>query len=79
MTQEKKRIAIVFPADAKELAATRVKNTRLAAIARALTRAGAEVISAPFCDAIANEMEARLSAVDLALLCAIKQAVNCRI
>jgi hypothetical protein len=68
MTQDKHRIAIVFPADAKELAATRVENTRLAGVTQALASAGAEVISAPFCDEIANEIEARIAAMDLALV-----------
>ncbi len=68
MTQAKYQIAIVFPADAQKLAATRVENTRLAGIAQALTSAGAEVISAPFCDEIASEIEARLIDVDLALV-----------
>lgn len=62
------RIAIVFPALPHELAATRVENTRFASIAQALTDAGAEVISVPFCDEIASESEARLLGVDLALV-----------
>ena len=62
------RIAIVFPADAQELAATRVENTRLAGIAQALTSAGAHVVSAPFNDEIASEIEARLADVNLALV-----------
>ena len=68
MTQNNQRIAIVFPADTKELAATQVASTRLVGIARALTSAGAQVISAPFCDAIADQMQARLVDVDLALV-----------
>ncbi len=68
MTQSNQRIAIVFPADANELAATQVANTRLAGIAQALTSAGAQVISAPFCDAIADQMQAQLVDIDLALV-----------
>jgi hypothetical protein len=48
MNKNKLRIAIVFPADLTELAATRVEDTRFAAIARALREAGGEVISAPW-------------------------------
>jgi hypothetical protein len=68
MTHTKHRIAIVFPADANELAATRVENSRLAHIAHAFTSAGAQVVSAPYCDEIASEMEARLADVEIALV-----------
>jgi hypothetical protein len=68
MTQTQKRIAIVFPADAKAPTAAYVENTRLAGIAQALASAGAHVISAPFCDEMACEVEARLADVDLALV-----------
>ncbi len=68
MPQAGQRIAIVFPADAKELAATQVENTRLAGVAQALASAGAHVISAPFSDEIALEIEARVASVDLALV-----------
>jgi hypothetical protein len=67
MAKSNLRIAIVFAADPKELAATQVETTRLSKVAHALSSAGAQVISAPFCDAIANEIEARLSTVDLVL------------
>ncbi len=62
------RIAIVFPADANALAATRVEDSRLKAVAHALASAGAEVISAPYCDEIAQEIEARLAGVDFVLV-----------
>lgn len=68
LTKSKHRIAIVFPADAKELAATRVDDTRLAGIAQALRSNGAEVVSAPFQEAIANEIEARLAEVSFVLV-----------
>ncbi len=68
MTHNKHRIAIVFPADANALAATRVENSRLAHIAQAFTSAGAQVVSAPFCDEIASEIEARLAGVDFVLV-----------
>ncbi len=53
---------------AAEGAATQVESTRLAGIAQALGDAGAQVISAPFCDEIASEIEARLYSADLALV-----------
>lgn len=68
MTPKNHRIAIVFPADAYTLAHTRVEDTRLAGIAQALASAGVQVVSAPFCDAIASDTQARLAGVDLALV-----------
>jgi hypothetical protein len=62
------RVAIVFPADPLLLSATRVENSRLKEVARALASAGAEVVSAPFCDEIASESEARLADVDFVLV-----------
>jgi hypothetical protein len=62
------RVAIVFPADPLQLSATRVEQSRLKEVARALTSAGAEVVSAPFCDEIASEIEARLVEVDFVLV-----------
>lgn len=68
MTNRKSQVAIVFPADAEALARTRVEQTRLAAIAEALAAAGVDVVSAPYADEIAQEIEARLSGVDVALV-----------
>lgn len=64
MTTNKRRVAIVFPADAQALARTRVEQSRLAGIAEALASAGVEVVSAPFADNIAGEIQARLAGVD---------------
>lgn len=64
MPIKKKRIAILFPADARELARTRVEQSRLAGTAEAFVSAGADVVSAPFADAIAGEIDARLADVD---------------
>jgi hypothetical protein len=61
-------VAIVFPADPLQLSATRVENSRLKEVAHALASAGAEVVSAPFCDEIASEMEALLAEVDFVLV-----------
>jgi hypothetical protein len=68
MTNRKKRIAIVFPANARELAQTRVEQTRLAETAEAILAAGAAVVSAPFSDEIAAEFETRLVGVDAVLV-----------
>ncbi len=68
MRVPKYRVAIVFPADATQLSATRVENSRLKEVAAALASAGAEVVSAPFCDEIAGEIEARLADVDFVLV-----------
>jgi hypothetical protein len=61
------RIAILFPADPAQLSATRVENSRLKEVAHALTSAGTEVVSAPYCDEIASEIEARLADLDFVL------------
>jgi hypothetical protein len=68
MIKSKNRVAIVFPANEKELSASRIEDTRLAGIALALQNAGAEVVSAPFRDEIADEIEARLCDVNLVLV-----------
>jgi hypothetical protein len=64
MTIKKNRVAIVFPADAREVARTRVEQSRLAGIAEALSSAGVDVVSAPFTNEIAEEIEARLAGVN---------------
>jgi hypothetical protein len=68
MTKSKNRVAIVFPANEKELLATRIEDTRLVGVARALQSAGAEVISAPFRDEIADEIEMHLIDINLVLV-----------
>jgi hypothetical protein len=68
MTTRKKRVAIIFPANARELAQTRVEQTRLAETAEAFAAAGADVVSAPFTDEIATEIATRLVGVDAALV-----------
>ena len=60
----KKTVAIVFPADAGLLAQTPVERSRLADVAKAFFTAGANVVGAPYTDAIADETEARLANVD---------------
>ena len=68
MTTRKIRVAIVFPADAKELARTRVEQSRLADTAAAFVAAGVRIVSAPFTDQIAEEIETRLADVDVTLV-----------
>jgi hypothetical protein len=68
MNSKRNRVAIVFPANEKELAATRLEGTRLAGVASVLQSAGVEVISAPFRDEIADEIKARLIDVSLILV-----------
>jgi Domain of unknown function (DUF6815) len=63
MTTKKKRIAILFPADARELAGARVEQSRLAGTAEVFVSAGVDVVSAPFVDEIAGEIEQRLEGV----------------
>jgi hypothetical protein len=62
------RIAVVFPANQQEAAASRVEDSRLAGVALALGSAGAQVVSAPFHDNIASEIETRLDKVDFILV-----------
>jgi hypothetical protein len=68
MNTAKIRVAIVFPSDAKELQATRVENSRLKEVALSLVHAGAQVVSAPYCDAVAGEIEAHLADVNVVLV-----------
>jgi hypothetical protein len=62
------RVAVLFPADPAQLSATRVEASRLKKVARAPSSAEADVVSAPFCDDIASEMEARLADVNFVLV-----------
>ncbi len=62
------RVAIVFPADTTALSATRLQDSRLNEVAQSLARAGAQVVSAPYCDAIAGEVEAHLTTVNVVLV-----------
>lgn len=64
MKIKKNRVAIIFPAEPGTLAGTRVEDTRLAGVANALALAGADVMSAPYADEIAEEIEARLAGVE---------------
>jgi hypothetical protein len=68
MSAARPRIAIVFPANPDQMAATPLAGSRFAATADALTGAGADVIGAPYVDAIADEVRERLAAVDAVLV-----------
>jgi len=50
MTRARRRVAILFPADAKERLSTNVEQSRFADTAKALCAAGIEVVGAPFAD-----------------------------
>lgn len=65
MTVEEMRLAIVFPADPSDLARA---HSRLAAVAEAFAAAGSIVVSAPYSDEIAADIEARLIGVGAAAL-----------
>lgn len=68
MTTQAHRVAVVFPADTTALGSTPVEQSRLASVAAALASAGVEVVSAPFADAIVDEIEERLIGVGAVLV-----------
>src|SRR5688572_19059849 len=58
------RVAIVFPADAKERLSTDLDQSRFAGIANALRATGMEIVGAPFADELVEEVRAQLLGVD---------------
>jgi len=64
MTTKQPRVAIVFPADAKEQRPTKVEKSRFAGIVEALGGGGIEVVGAPFADEFVEEVRAQLLNVD---------------
>ncbi len=62
------RVAILFPANATELLATSVQNSRLKEVALSLAAARLQVVSAPYRDEIATQIEARLRDVHFILV-----------
>jgi hypothetical protein len=64
MTSKRLRVAIVFPADAKEGPATQLEQSRFADTAKALGAAGMEVVGAPYADEFVEEVRTRLLGVD---------------
>ena len=57
---DRRRITILFPADATQGLATDLMRSRFAGIAAALASAGLEVVGAPWADAFVDEVRARL-------------------
>ena len=64
MTTKQPRVAIVFPAEAKEQRPTKVEKSRFAGIVEALGGGGIEVVGAPFADEFVEEVRAQLLNVD---------------
>jgi hypothetical protein len=58
------RLAILFPADATQLLATRLEQSRFADIANAFRAAGADVIGAPFADSLVDQVRDQLLSTD---------------
>jgi len=64
MTSERRRVAILFPPDAKERLSTNVEQSRFANTAKALCAAGIEVVGAPYADEFVEEVRTQLLSVD---------------
>jgi len=64
MTSKQHRVAILFPADAREQRSSKVEQSRFAGVAEALGGAGIEVVGAPFADEFVEEVRAQLLSVD---------------
>lgn len=64
MERVRKRVAIVFPVEAKLRASARLEDTRFAATASALVVAGMDVEGAPYADEAVEEVRAQLLRVD---------------
>jgi hypothetical protein len=64
MTRERRRVAILFPADPKERLSTNVEHSRFADTAKALRAAEIEVVGAPYADEFVEEVRTQLLSVD---------------
>src|SRR5215468_10198621 len=64
MINQRRRVAIVFPANAKDRPSTNVHQSRFAGVAKALCAAGIEVVGVPFADDLAEKIRAELLDVD---------------
>ena len=64
MINQRHRVAIVFPAGAKDRPSTSVHQSRFAGVARALSAAGIEVVGVPYDDDFAEKIGAELLKVD---------------
>ena len=68
MTNERNRVAIVFPADANAGLSTNLEQSRFADIAKALDAVGIGAVGAPYADKFVEEVRAQLQSVDGALV-----------
>ncbi len=68
MAIKSKRVAILFPAVAEKLAATRLEESRLAFVGEAFAAAGVDVVGAPFADEIATHVGDLLNGIDVVLV-----------
>jgi hypothetical protein len=64
MTRERHRVAIVFPADAKDRFSANVDQSRFAGVAKALSAAGIEVVGVPYANEFVEDVRALLLGVD---------------
>jgi Domain of unknown function (DUF6815) len=64
MAGKRHRVAIVFPADAKERLSTDLEQSRFAGTSKALRAAGVEAVGAPYADPFVEDIRARLLTVD---------------
>ena len=68
MPGNRPRVAIVFPADAKQQLATSVEQSRFAGVVKALSAAGVEVVGAPYADQYVAAVRTDLLGVDAVLV-----------
>jgi hypothetical protein len=64
MTSDRRRVAILFPADVKEGLSTNVEQSRFADTWKALNAAGLEALGAPYADQFVEAVRAQLLSVD---------------
>src|SRR5262245_775848 len=64
MINQRRRVAIVFPAGAKDRPSTKMHQSRVAGVTKALAAAGIEVVGVPYSDDFAEKVRAELLKVD---------------
>lgn len=67
-SNDRRRIAIVFPADPAQGLATDLMKSRFVGVAKAMDAGGLDVIGAPYADAFVEVVRAQLMKVDVALV-----------
>ena len=67
-SDDRPRVAILFPVDPAHGLATDLMQSRSAAVARAIGDAGLDAMGAPYADVILNDVRAQLHSVDLVLV-----------